>query len=357
MRTKIKTFLISRTDNIGDVILTLPMLGVLKLFFPAARIIFLGKSYTRPILQLSKNIDEILFWDEISKKKDSDIITLFSEKNIDAVIHVFPNKRIAKIMKKAKVKMRIGTFHRIFHWHTCNKLVGFSRKNSNKHEALLNLKLLKPLKIKKSFQLNDLGNFYNIRKPQLSQDEMYVSYFDKILSIDDFIVKGKINLVLHPKTNGSAREWGIDNFGRLIELLPQDKFNILVSGTKAEGEILRDFLVDYRDLITDVMGVFSLPQFIYFLSRTDGLIAASTGPLHIAAMLGKFSLGIYAPMRPVFPKRWAPIGKNAHYLVKDKSCNDCKHSKICTCITSITPEQVKDKIDKFLSSNLLISRY
>ncbi|MCD6367128.1 MAG: glycosyltransferase family 9 protein, partial [Bacteroidales bacterium] len=305
-------------------------------------------TYTKPVLQLSENISEIICWDEISQQSNDEIILFFVKKNIDVAIHVFPDKRIAKILKKVKIKIRIGTSHRTFHWTTCNKKVRFSRKKSDLHEAQLNLKLLNPLKLKTDFSLNDLVPYYGIKTPQLTDEEKQITYFDQTILIDDFIDLAKINLVLHTKTNGSAREWGLENFGRLIELLPPEKFKIFISGTKAEGEMMRDFLDGYQDVVTDVSGVFSLPQFIYFLSKTDGLIAASTGPLHLAAMLGKFVAGIYAPMRPIFPQRWAPLGKNTHYLVKNKLCDKCKHSNDCECIRSITPEAVKTVVDKSL---------
>ncbi len=350
MKKQPKSFLISRTDNIGDVVLTLPMIGILKKKFPDSKILFLGKTYTKPVLELSGNIAEIICWDEIGKQSDDKIISFFAEKNIDVAIHVFPDKRIAKILKKAKIKTRIGTSHRTFHWTTCNKKVRFSRKKSDLHEAQLNLKLLKPLKIKTKFSSSDLAAYYDINIPHLPDDKKTVLYFDKTIAIDDFTDSSKINLVLHPKTNGSAREWGLENFGKLIELLPSDKFKIFISGTKAEGEMMRDFLNDYQDMVTDVTGIFSLSQFIYFLSKTDGLIAASTGPLHLAAMLGKFVVGIYAPMRPIFPQRWAPVGKNAHFLVKDKPCNKCKHALDCECVRSIMPEQVKLEISQYFDS-------
>jgi len=346
MKKQFKTFLISRTDNLGDVVLSLPLVTILKKFFPEAHIIFLGKSYTKPILQLSEYIDEILCWDELETKPDSELVSFFAEKNIDVAIHVFPDKRIANIVKKAKIKMRIGTSHRFFHWTTCNKKVRFSRKKSNLHEAELNLKLLKPLKLKTKYSLQELTTLYGIKAPQIAEEEKIVYFSDKKINIDDLIDNNKINLVLHPKTKGSAKEWGIDNFGKLIDSLSKEKFKIFISGTKADGELMRDFLYDYQDMVTDVTGRFTLEQFIYFLSKIDGLIAASTGPLHIAAMLGKFVVGIYAPMRPIFPRRWAPIGNDAHYLVSNKSCQECKDSKDCDSMLCITPEQVLAIIHK-----------
>ena len=75
MKKQPKSFLISRTDNIGDVVLTLPMIGILKKKFPDSKILFLGKTYTKPVLELSGNIAEIICWDEISKQSDDKIIS------------------------------------------------------------------------------------------------------------------------------------------------------------------------------------------------------------------------------------------------------------------------------------------
>jgi len=89
-----------------------------------------------------------------------------------------------------------------------------------------------------------------------------------------------------------------------------------------------------------------LSEFISFINSADGLVAASTGPLHIAAAMGRFALGLYAPMRPIFPKRWQPVGKNAHFLVIDKKgCTDCRNSGDCHCIMSIKPMEVFNKIE------------
>ena len=74
------------------------------------------------------------------------------------------------------------------------------------------------------------------------------------------------------------------------------------------------------------------------------MVAASTGPLHIAAALGKYVIGIYPPIKPMHPGRWAPIGKNASYLVLDKKCNKCRNNSHCDCIEDINPELVKNKL-------------
>jgi ADP-heptose:LPS heptosyltransferase len=84
----------------------------------------------------------------------------------------------------------------------------------------------------------------------------------------------------------------------------------------------------------------SLENFIKFIGLADGLVAASTGPLHIASALGKHAIGLYAPMRPIHPGRWSPIGINARALVINKNCSKCRNTGDCECIRAIEPEQV-----------------
>ncbi len=140
-----KTILISRTDSIGDVILTLPMAAVLKQHFPDARVLFLGKEYTRPVINACVHVDAFI---------EPYNARVFGEKP-DTIIHVLPVKKIAFGAKRAHIPVRIGTTNRIFHWFTCNRLVKLSRRNSDLHEAQLNLKLLQPLGITREFPLEE----------------------------------------------------------------------------------------------------------------------------------------------------------------------------------------------------------
>ena len=55
-----KTILISRTDSIGDVVLTLPCCVWIKRQFPDCKLLFLGNTYTKPILGCLPEIDEVL---------------------------------------------------------------------------------------------------------------------------------------------------------------------------------------------------------------------------------------------------------------------------------------------------------
>lgn len=320
--------IISRSDSIGDVVLTLPMAGIIKQFLPQSRIIFLGRNYTRDVIGLSEHVDEFVSYDDVLKLTEDERIKAFKDLKATHIIHVFPVKEIAQLAKKAKIANRIGTTNRLWHWFTCNIKVKLSRKNSDLHEAQLNTKLLEPLGIKKEFSLEELANAYGFTKaPTLEK------------AFENLIVAGKKHIILHPKSKGSAREWGLENFSKLITELDKTEYAVYISGTAQEGELLRSLIEQHPGLI-DLTGKLSLQQFIAFISRCDVLIAASTGPLHIAAALGKRAIGLFSPMRPIHPGRWKPIGKRATYIVLDKDCEDCRKNKDCHCIREIKTSNV-----------------
>ena len=337
---QIKRIIISRTDSIGDVVLTLPICGILKKEIPGIEIFFLGKNYVKAVVESSENVDLFVSYDELSNISDNLVINKFKELNADAIIHVFPNKRIANLAKKAKISFRIGTSHRLFHLFTCNEKVKFSRRKSNLHEAQLNTKLLSPLGINKNYNLEELSDFYGLTKiPELKPE------------LSKLIDKTKFNLVLHPKSKGSAREWGLENFDKLINLLDAKDFNIFITGTDFEGKLIHTLLEKNKQRVIDLTGKMSLTDLVAFINNSDGLLAASTGPLHIAASVGINAIGIYAPMIPIHPGRWSPVGKKADYFVIDKKCNKCRKSGICECIIEISPEIIAEKF-KLLKSTL-----
>jgi heptosyltransferase-3 len=321
--------LISRTDSIGDVILTMPLAGFLKQKFPECKIFFLGRSYTRAVIECSSNIDKFINWDELRQLATEEQVFYLKELAIEWVIHVYPNKKFAQLVKKAGIPYRIGTSHRTYHWLTCNKPVSFSRKNSELHEAQLNFKLLEPLGVYEIPSVSDIPFLYGM----VLSDKQF----------DDLPVQpdsSRMNVILHPKSKGSAREWGLENFGRLIELLPSDKYKVFISGTAEDKAHMEQWLKKYADRVEDITGTLSLDAFVHFISKADALVAASTGPLHIASALGIKAIGIYPPIRPMHPGRWKPLGKKAEVLVLDKECEDCRKLTECACMKAIKPESV-----------------
>ena len=291
----------------------------------------MGKSYTKPVIEACRYVDEFIDVDNFLQKE-----ILVGGEPAECIIHVFPVSRIAKRARALGIPLRIGTTNRLYHWFTCNKLVALSRKKSDLHEAQLNLVLLKALGIDESYSLLQISGLVGLDNTQPLPAHLAA-----------LIQKNKYNLIIHPKSQGSAREWPLERFLELIQLLDPSTFNIFISGTAKERELLQWLFDKAGNLVTDITGKMSLPEFIAFIKECDGLVANSTGPLHIAAALGKDALGIYPPMRPVHPGRWAPLGPNATVFVLDKQCVECKSNKgACSCINNIPAAWLQETLEK-----------
>ncbi len=160
--------IISRTDNIGDVVLTLPLAGILKKKYPQASILFLGKKYIRPLIEACEHISKFIDWDDVSALPREDQLSLFKSLKADVILHVFPHPEIASLAYRARVPYRIGTSHRSYNWLYCNKRLNFTRKKSDMHEAQLNVKLAAPLGIITIPSLDELKTAYGLSHlPQL----------------------------------------------------------------------------------------------------------------------------------------------------------------------------------------------
>jgi heptosyltransferase-3 len=328
-----KRIIISKINAIGDVTLCLAMAGILKSMEPSTHIIFLGRTYTRDIIEAYKHVDQFANWDEINIGNEDNTATRLSELHADIFIHVFQGKEISRIAKKANIRYRIGYSNRWYHWFTCNRRVNISRKKSELHEAQNDLKLLRPLGGQPIYSLDDIISYYEFQKMQPLRGSLKAA-----------LDQQRINLILHPKTAGQAkgyaREWPTKNFAELIRILPGEKVNIFISGSEAEGLEVRSELVEPFPHVKDITGKVSLSEFIRLIAYADGLIAASTGPVHVSAALGKHTLGLYPPMRPISAKRWGPVGRKAEFLQANKSCEACRVTYRCACMSEITPQQV-----------------
>lgn len=331
----IKHLIISRTDGIGDVILTLPVAGLMKQLHPGVLISFVGRSYTAPIIAACEHIDRFINRDELSGYTEQEKTAYFTALQADAIVHVFPDRELARIACRSKIPLRIGTSHRFSHWLYCNRLVPVGRKKSPLHEAQLNARLFRPLGVDVTPSLDELASLAGLTKPA-ELDESFARWLDP----------ERFNVILHPKSKGSAREWGIANFSELIRLLPLDRYKIFISGSAEDGVALKPHIEMWGDHVIDITGKMPLHQFIAFISKADGLVAASTGPLHVAAALGRVAVGLFAPMRPIHPGRWAPLGPHAGHLVLDKQCRHCRRDNRCVCIESITPADVVLKLEQ-----------
>lgn len=310
-------------------ILTLPLCGVIKQLWPKSTITFLGKAYTAPIIKSCVHVDHFLDVQDALEASTA-------PHAYDVCLHVFPQKEVAHKVKSWGIPLRVGTSHRWWHWLTCNVRPSFSRKGSDKHEAVLNLELLKPVLAQLGSGLAALEPYENM----VALGELF-GFVPSDGAVEAVAHLPKDAVVLHPKSAGSAREWPLSQYHALAQRLMQAGYTVAVTGTAKEGERMQNELPDFLSSgVVNLCGALQLDELIAYLSTSRAVVACSTGPLHIASALGKPVVGLYPPIKPMHPGRWAPLGKHARVLVNGKECSDCRKGGSCSCMVNLHIQEV-----------------
>jgi ADP-heptose:LPS heptosyltransferase len=312
-KPRLQKILISRTDAIGDVCLTLPVCVALKQQFPEAELVYLCRNYTAPVVACFEPIDDTLIYEELEALSNDE--RALKLEGFSAVLHLFPNKIVANWCKQARIPLRVGTAHRLHHWWTCNLLPWFSRKRSDLHEAQLNFYLAKAIGYPNIPNWIEIKQTNAFRVEDSLPAEFHSHDFSKVI-------------LLHPKSNGSGVELPFEKYAELSLLLVEKGFEVFFTGTEKEGELFRN-QIPKNSKIKDVTGLWDLKTFIAIISKSKALIACSTGPYHLAGLCQIQAIGLFTNTRPIHPGRWAALGTQ---------------SKALTEIETISPQQIADAL-------------
>ncbi len=335
-----QNILVVRTDRIGDVILTLPTVEALKSNFPNASVTMLVSSYT---CLLVENIAGTLVYDRDEKPKSFfEMQKEIRNAHFDIVIVAHPRFRIALLLLLARIPIRVGTGYR---WYSFlfNRRIYEHRKTAEKHEAEYNLSLLKGLGLIVS------------SKPEVKisisqQEKEKASNVRQLLGISD---TDRL-VLLHPGSGRSARDWSPERFARLAAELTKLGYKVVITGGPGEETLVNRVANEAENSVKPFISTLNLKEFAAFIQTAKLFIANSTGPLHIAAIVGTPVIGFYPPVRVMSPKRWGPLtDKKAVFVPDPLLCPRCKGGK-CQgndCMDQISVHQVLEAATKLIVGN------
>ena len=342
-----KNLLIVRTDRIGDVVLALPMAEIIKKYYPECKVTFLVKNYTESLVKNHPFIDEILVLKENNGKVNFyGNIKQISENKFDYSIIVYPTFLISLIIFFSGIKQRIGTGYR---WYSFlfNRRIFIHRQFAEKHELEFNIELLKQINIYESITRENIS--FNL---QINPDSE--RFVDKIFSENE-IDKNKPIIIVHPGSGGSAEDLPVGKFKELLNMLDSGlNAQIILTGSKSEFDLCEELKISHA--IKNFAGQFDLAQLIALINNSDIFISNSTGPLHIAAALGKYVVGFYPKILACSAQRWGPYSKKSLVFVPEIHCENCTKQQCekLHCMDSIDMKNVFVKINnlyKFIVEN------
>ena len=295
--------LISRTDRIGDLILTIPLIESVKANYPECLVDVLASDYAAPVLENNISINEVIKINNNSLKSDADYFQKLCEtlqsNNYKVALVIYPDKIISKIIFKSKIPIRVGTARR-FKSIYFTRFLFHSRKANKKHESEYNLDYLK------RFESSKAGNI-----PHIYLKEEEINDAKKVLT--DAKISGRF-IVLHPGSGGSADCWPLGHFIELCYILKERNYNVVLTGSSEEKKEF-DKIADRKDVsLINLAGKTDVRTLAGILFLADVVVANSTGPLHLAAAVGTKVVGLYPNNFAMSPVRWGPLGKGHQVL-------------------------------------------
>ncbi len=307
-----KRILLSRTDAIGDLILTLPVARSIKEAYPDYHITMLVSEYTEQLLEGEEYIDGVMTIPgrELGNYVEvQEVSHLLRAGDFDAVVFFYPRFSLALAARMARISRRVGTGYRSYSL-LLNERVKLHRKHSGKHELDLNYDL-----VESAF-------------PGLPRHEPQLAVLEQeICSAQALLGKHGVDLdepyvIVHPFSRGSAPNWRLENYVSLAQGLAASSVTVLITGSQQERRQLGSFFTDSPRSVVNVAGETDLRQLKGLIKSAAMVVTSSTGPIHIATAVETFAVGIYPPVAALSPVRWGPRGGANKLFVPEVTLNE-----------------------------------
>ncbi|MCD6117760.1 glycosyltransferase family 9 protein [bacterium] len=335
--------LVIRTDKIGDVVLSLPVISELRRVCPDSQLTMLVNPAVRDIVESSVDIDSILYdtGDENSINGFRNFVHMLKKESFDAAILLHPSLMLSAAIYMAHIPVRAGTGYRLYSF-LFNRGVFEHRKKSGRHEAELNLSLARA--ICPAVDVNRIRFLLEV------DDDSLRSVRTKLNA--EGVDGKKPFIIVHPGSKGSALTWPEHKFHDFVAIFADNfPIQILVTGLSEEEAVVKNVSAG-SDFAFNLAGVFDLKELMGLIKMSKLLIANSTGPLHIAAALGTPVIGLYPPVVPMSVKRWGPYTDVKKIFVPDtgRECEKCTGAKceFWNCMEMIKAEDVADSAAELL---------
>jgi lipopolysaccharide heptosyltransferase II len=340
-----KRILIVRTDRVGDVILTTPVIKALRDANPSAYLAMVVRPYTKVIVEGNPYLDEVIIYDKDGGQKGWLSALWFSralaKRKFDLAIVANPSNRSNLIPFLAGIPKRVG-YDRKLGWLLTNR-VKDTKFEGIKHEIEYNLDLVRALGI----EPQDKSTFMPIAENSEKWAEAVFSKFN--------ILPGDKLCVLNPGASDNSKMWPAERYAQVAEKLAQKGMKIVILGGPQDQTVCREVIKRLRCPCIDMVANNDISQAASLLRRSSLFISSDTGPMHIASSLGVPVIAILGRSQPgLSPLRWGPSNKKSRVVHKDVGCVEClahRCPKGFLCLQAITVEEVFKAAEELLKNS------
>jgi heptosyltransferase-2 len=326
--------LIVRLSSLGDIVLTEPVVRALHRHYPEAEIHYLAKAGFAPILASIPGIDRVWAW----SADDKAIRKPLREERYDLLIDLSAKPRSQQIARIVHPKQKVVYDKLHFtRWLITKRLT----KKTIDSTVDLYFSALRKLGINESF-----GN------PQLVPDPAREAEIDAILG-EARLPLDKTLVGIFPGAAHPTKRWPVAYWRHTMEIVPTAwNLHYVLLGSPGDSEDANAIATGFAN-VTNLCGRFDTGQLPGIVNRMRIVLSNDSGPMHIAAALGKPQVAIFGSTHRKLGFR--PLNPKAIVLESDVPCRPCHlhgrdscpkgHLK---CLLQVTPPHLKKTLKSML---------
>lgn len=342
--------LIIRMDLIGDLVLSLPIVRILKRTYPEAEIDILALPSSAKVIASDPDVHTIIPYDPNIWRRPKSLLRpgnwqtarlLYRQlhaQNYDLAVSVFgPWAAILAVFSGAK--RRLGYGKESYPGLMTDDVAG---QHWKAHDHLHEVDYCVQLARAAGATIQPADRVPTLYVGSQAQQEV------EMLLHNEGIADATTLIVCHVSANnGQSKRWPIPYWAMLIDrLMLEADATVLFTGAPEDQPLIAAITARMHEKAINLAGKTSLTQLAALLQRVDLLLTGDSGPMHIAGAVKTDLIAIHGPTDP---RLSGPVSPQATILRDTIWCSPCYKAKgapadcrfyTTQCMKNVSPDQV-----------------
>ncbi len=305
--SQVKSILVMTLSNVGDVVLTAPVIDILLRDFPTVKFTVIVSPKGKSLFDGHPHLEIVLFNKASNWREKLKLYVQLWHQNFDVIVDL----RRTALGFLLPCRWRLPLFVPAFKGH-----------NLEKH-------------------LNRLALIYKAERAGMN--------LAIIPSPVDLLKDVKGYILLAPTTADSAKRWSGESFAKTADALAMLGYPIVFSGDKADINYIEAIQRQMKNESISIAGQTNLRELFYVIKNSRAVIAHDSGTMHLASYANVPVLALFGPTDAVVSGPWS---SRAAFVQDNSECPRClapKSKHLHNCMSGIRVDRVLASMKTLLS--------
>ncbi|MFH1594357.1 MAG: glycosyltransferase family 9 protein [Candidatus Omnitrophota bacterium] len=322
-KSKVNRILVITLSNIGDIILTTPVVETLLREFPGVRLDVMVGPNGKDLFGPHKGIGEIIIYDKRSSSLDKFKLFIMLRKKRYNLVADLRNTILPLVLGA-----RFNT-----------SAIRRDSKNGM-HRKDVHLSRLRDLSIDTS-----RGKFYI---PVREKDKERVGALLGEL-------KERPYVVVSPGAKSHVKRWPLKHFAKLCDMIKiKLRVDVVLIGDESDRVVIERILFNAETKPLNLIDKTNIGELAYMIKRSKLLITNDSAPLHVGSAVNAPTVVFFGPTDD---RKYGPLTESGSRVLKKKlKCSPCEvpqcinYDNKYECLKTITVEEAFEAVKELLDS-------